>query len=845
MEITILNMANIFYFNLLSIPVLVAFGFSFSMFYIIFFKENKQGEKYFSLYSLSCSLYAFFYALELSTSSEKWIEIFLQLQYLGASFISTFLLLFAIKFSQNDKLISKKFLTGIFVIPVITLIMALSNPYHRLFYSEFSTFHNDFFLVSKTEKGIFYNLHQIYSILTSIVADILIIRFLFVVPKAYFARVLVVLIGVLVSWLSYISQLSDNTPYGLNTIPLVFGLTSIIIYFGLIKFDLFDSIPIAYKTLFKNLKDGVIVTDINNQVIEINNSAANILGANPKSSNIDIQNALNNWYELNELIQNTNEETDKILQNGEEWYEVSINSNYSDKGIFLGKSITLRNITSLELNKQEKELALQLLKETNELAQVGGWEYYPEESKVVWSYYTKILHETGISYNPSLEEAINFYKEGYSRNKIVSTLEHTLKCNETFDLELELVTAKGNEIWVRVIGKPEFKNNECVKLYGAIQNISEKKINELKLERAKKEAEENALYYRSLLENQSVFILKTDLEGKITYANDFYVKEFLKAKNIFTHNPMIEIIEEDLSKVLDVVNNCISNPNKGYQVVFRKRNVRNEVKGCQWEFKALTDREGNLKEILCVGYDISELLEKQKKLKELVDITAEQNNRLLKFAHIVSHNIRSHVSNMIGLIELIHLDNLENSSEYINLLKESAISLDDTIKDLNEIVSIQTNVKLPKRKIDIKLKIEKIISGISSLADKRGIEIENLCENLEIKTNVSYFESIILNLITNSIKYSDPNKKKKFVRISTSTDDNYVKVEVEDNGLGINLNKVKDKIFGMYNTFHGNSDAKGMGLFITKTQIEVLNGKIEVESKVGVGSKFIVYFKKS
>ena len=114
--------------------------------------------------------------------------------------------------------------------------------------------------------------------------------------------------------------------------------------------------------------------------------------------------------------------------------------------------------------------------------------------------------------------------------------------------------------------------------------------------------------------------------------------------------------------------------------------------------------------------------------------------------------------------------------------------------------------------------------------------------NLVVNAIPAYLDSILLNLFTNAIKYRSPERKAT-LEIDYEINDNYTVINFKDNGLGVNLEKNGHKIFGMYKTFHGNEDAKGIGLFITKNQIESMDGKIEVESETGYGSNFKIYLK--
>ena len=104
-----------------------------------------------------------------------------------------------------------------------------------------------------------------------------------------------------------------------------------------------------------------------------------------------------------------------------------------------------------------------------------------------------------------------------------------------------------------------------------------------------------------------------------------------------------------------------------------------------------------------------------------------------------------------------------------------------------------------------------------------------------------YLESIILNLLSNALKYRVPGREPE-IRFETVMVNDKPVLKVHDNGLGIDLEKYGDQIFGLRKVFHENKDARGVGLFLTRTQVEAMGGKIKVVSKVGVGSTFIVEF---
>jgi len=350
-------------------------------------------------------------------------------------------------------------------------------------------------------------------------------------------------------------------------------------------------------------------------------------------------------------------------------------------------------------------------------------------------------------------------------------------------------------------------------------------------------------YYRSIIENNSFYVIKTDLEGNYKYLNPFFCKKFDLDPKDWIGKPSIDlIIPEDHQICMETVERCFADLGQSHWVILRKPHSSGII-STQWEFKVLQDQLGNPEEVLCIGHDITSLIIRQQELQALVEVTAEQNNKLVNFTYIVSHNIRSHVANIIGIIDLNETGNEEDRAMTWNIIKKSISSLDATIHNLNDIISIQNNINLPVKKIFIKAEVNRIVDSIEILFSNVNTKINLHIDDLTyLETNQAYLESIILNLLTNSLKYKSPQRSLE-IDLSIYQSENYKVFVFKDNGIGIDLNMNGDKIFGMYKTFNGNADAKGMGLFLIKTQIEALGGKIEVESIFNQSTTFKVFFK--
>ncbi len=241
--------------------------------------------------------------------------------------------------------------------------------------------------------------------------------------------------------------------------------------------------------------------------------------------------------------------------------------------------------------------------------------------------------------------------------------------------------------------------------------------------------------------------------------------------------------------------------------------------------------------------DISEIKFTEMELNKSLNMVTEQNKRLLNFSYIVSHNLRSHASNIKSIVSYLQEPGREEEKkEMIKHLSSVSHALDDTLHNLNEVVSIHNNTNLIFENLDIHTYVNKAIELISPQIEQKDAVIHNLIpENTTINYNPAYLESIIYNFLSNAVKYASPGRQ-PHITLNTYFHNNKFVLEIADNGIGIDLARNGDKLFGMYKTFHGNADAKGIGLFITKNQVEFMGGKIEVDSTLNKGTTFKIYF---
>ncbi|MEZ4828569.1 MAG: PAS domain-containing sensor histidine kinase [Bacteroidia bacterium] len=239
----------------------------------------------------------------------------------------------------------------------------------------------------------------------------------------------------------------------------------------------------------------------------------------------------------------------------------------------------------------------------------------------------------------------------------------------------------------------------------------------------------------------------------------------------------------------------------------------------------------------CVVASIRDVSDRIKLLENL----KEQNKKLENFSHIISHNLRSPVGNLGMLLKFLKEEKSSKGRTFlIEKLEKNICNLSETLNKLLEVIQIKIESKRNREKICFMPVYQKICESLEGEIMETHANISaDFSRAEEVEYLPVYLESIIQNLLSNALKYRHP-KRIPQIQIETYRANSSVILSVRDNGLGIDLGCHREKIFGLHKTFHEHPDARGVGLFITRTQVEALGGKITLMSKVGEGTVFLV-----
>ncbi|MBL6446711.1 hypothetical protein JMN32_10335 [Fulvivirga sp. 29W222] len=236
----------------------------------------------------------------------------------------------------------------------------------------------------------------------------------------------------------------------------------------------------------------------------------------------------------------------------------------------------------------------------------------------------------------------------------------------------------------------------------------------------------------------------------------------------------------------------------------------------------------------------------ESEVKSRTKVLVDYSQQLEQFTFLAAHNLRAPIARILGLGRLLKLtegNNIEETKEISNKLVKATKECDQVVKDLSLILDIKKNNTSIISNINISEELELIKVHLDKEIEETHTRFEeDFSACLSINTVKPYFESILINLISNAIKYRHPDRA-PVIKVSTEVKGDYICLSITDNGIGIDLSMAGDKLFTLYSQFHEHAQGKGMGLYLVKTQAVTLGGYVEVDSEEDKGTTFRVYFK--
>ena len=508
-------------------------------------------------------------------------------------------------------------------------------------------------------------------------------------------------------------------------------------------------------------------------------------------------------------------------------------------GTCLRISGTFQDIDAKKKSELKYKETAERLKIATSNAKIGVWEYNVLNDQLLWD--DNMYHLYGVSNTEfsGVYEAWQAAVHPDDKKRGMTEVEQAITGEKDFDTEFRVIWPNGAIKYIKAIARTERDpEGTAIKMIGTNWDITELKSTKLELER-------NQESFLDTFTNSSIGMALVGLDGKWIRINNgictslgYTEEELLKTtfKDI-TH-------PEDLDQGLMLMQEIVCGKRDSYQLEKKYFHKNGKLVYAIVTVTVVKDIHNQISHFIAQVLDITSRITAEKQLKSLLSVTKTQNESLLNFAHIVSHNLRSHSSNMSMLAKfLMEEENQKEQKNIHRMLIDATNGLSETIQHLNEVVQVKTDSSKNMKSInllDYIINIENSIQGL--LNTKEAKTLLKVSENHNVMAVPAYLESILLNLYTNALKYSS-EKRKPILNISSTLTNDSLIVKFSDNGQGIDLKRHGNKLFGMYKTFHKHKEAKGIGLFITKNQIESMNGTITVESLPDIGTTFIITLK--
>jgi PAS domain S-box-containing protein len=567
----------------------------------------------------------------------------------------------------------------------------------------------------------------------------------------------------------------------------------------------------------------------------------------------DIDEVVNNFKDATDNVQSAEADFRVINKDGStRFLHAQFEFERSEKGqpayiIGFNQDVTRSKLAQIEIQKNIEELKAASDRQTGILnAMPPNVVLLNEAGKIVavnesWRKFTLAnnlgvpRHGIGYSYIAISEKATGV--DASAVKKIEKGIKEVIDGTKNeFSIEYSYYS-QGQKVWFQLIVAPLADKTQKGAVVLHIDITDRKQAEELMLQ--------SKANLQTIFENTDIAYVLCDAEHKIvsfnTKANELCQEQFnkkIKAGNhAFNYFPKSKIpnLKDAIGKVMNnerVIYETSYNLKDGSVKWYEVRwagvaNEKDENMGFILAFKDITERK------------ISEM-ERDLMTADLV----QRNNDLEKFAYIISHNLRAPVANIIGASNALNDMDLtpedkERLSRGINI---SVMKLDEVVNDLNQILQVKGSVDERKEIVRFSELVDNIKISISNLIDKDNIDIKyNFSEVNELFVLKPYLYSIFYNLISNSVKYRRQHVH-SIIEIRSSLLENKIELTFTDNGMGIDLNKNADQIFGLYKRFHSNIEGKGMGLFMVKTQVETLGGKISLNSEENKGTEFKIEF---
>jgi PAS domain S-box-containing protein len=872
-----------FYFNPFALISFSSFLIMMVLAFLMWHKYYNDQTKFVVLLFLANAIYSFFYTFEISFKTINEIVWFYRLEYLGIPFLSSFFLIFALHFTGRSRWLKSRNMLLIFGIPIITLMLVFTNAHHHLFYIREEMKMVGPFPSFSFVPAVWYYVQQAYTIVTMLFSLFFLGKMLKNASAIYRNQILFLLLATVFPFIGYLAYQLHLVPFGIDPVSFTFTLTGVFVYIALIRYRLFDLVPIARTKLFEKIQDRVLVFDLNHRMIDYNLSASLQFNLTLSDLGKKIPDLLGRWPEMMHFIQNNLSGKLELhhLEGGISYfYDIQILELDNSNKIKQGKLVVIKDISDLINSERERNYAaskldavIQAMPDIMLVINSQGvfTDFFASEAEHLFLNKEEVIGAS-LKHLFNSEEAeilkglladcmksnqlithqfemyfpgdLRHYEARLSRLDETHALAIIRDVSESMHMKQDLIYQSGFQnilinlasrfIYIAELGTDQVIN-DALKQIGEYTNTNRGYIFHY-------DAERETMTNTHEWCHDGV----TPLIGKRQHLPMNQIPEWLskhkkgnpaiteKLKRLSPDNPIRKFIDSvDIHSVVTIPmisqKNCLGFV--GFDSIQADRKWSDSDIS---SLKIFTGMLANLQEKITIE-------------KSLVEarIKAEASNQLkTAFMNNISHEIRTPLNGIIGFGEIIANEqlSLDEKNKFLQVVQESSERLIHTIDNYLDISMLVTgNQEIHPKHFIISHLIEEVVNEYADACYYKGLkitaEIPEKLKQTTLYSDPELIHKILNHLAGNAIKFT----LKGQISIGLSLESDWLTLFVHDTGIGIADNAQKF-IFDSFMQEDFSStrlyEGSGLGLSIVKGIVKLLGGDVSFTSEKGKGSTF-------
>jgi PAS domain S-box-containing protein len=514
----------------------------------------------------------------------------------------------------------------------------------------------------------------------------------------------------------------------------------------------------------------------------------------------------------------------------------------TDKLFAIGRDVSFLQDEIHKREQLEAELlrATEMLEQTNRVAKVGGWEFNPMSDKLYWTAETRQIIEVEDNYEPKLDAAILFFKAGIDREMIKMALQQCMGDGTPYELELRMISAKGNLRWVKCLGKGILEDGICKRIYGSFQNITKRKEAEFEALRSK-------TILSSFVEHVPAAVVMLDRNMSIVAVSNRWIEEYkmdgtaVVGLSYYDCFPLIDQERKDRHQRI------LAGATEQMEEDLFYSNNPDQLEHTAWEMRPWYEADGAIGGIMIFTQDVTQVVQQRNELAAAKQMAEDANSAKSDFLASMSHEIRTPLNGVIGFTDLVLKTELSDTQrEYLSIAYQSANSLLDVINDVLDFSKIEAGkMELAIEECDLHELCNQATDIISFQIKSKGLKLI-----LDISPDIPYcvwvdairLKQILINMLGNAVKFTAKGEiELKIELLEQKGNQSKIRFCVRDTGIGIKADR-QESIFHAFEQVDSSVTKKyggtGLGLAITNKLLGLMDSRLQLYSTPDEGSLF-------